>query len=80
MKVYILAGDIIQVVLSQRLKLETNVSAFDIYRALRVINPSPYMFYLEMGDLKVLGSSPETMIKLTDGKVFVKPIASPTNE
>ena len=62
-------------VLSQRLKIDTDVPPFDIYRALRVINPSPYMFYLEMDNLRVLGSSPETMIKLTDGQVFVKPIA-----
>lgn len=68
-------GDIFQVVLSQRLQMETKALPFDIYRALRVINPSPYMFYLEMEDLKILGSSPETMIKLTDGQVFVKPIA-----
>jgi anthranilate synthase component I len=74
-KKHIQKGDVFQVVLSQRLQVETKALPFDIYRALRVINPSPYMFYVEMENLKVLGSSPETMIKLTDGQVFVKPIA-----
>jgi len=74
-KEYIKKGDIFQGVLSQRLKVQSTVPSFDIYRALRVINPSPYMFYLEMGGLHVLGSSPETMVKLDNGKVEVKPIA-----
>ena len=74
-KEHIKRGDIFQVVLSQRLKVETQADPFDIYRALRVINPSPYMFYLEMEDTKVLGSSPETLIKLDNGRVMVKPIA-----
>ncbi len=74
-KKYIKRGDIFQVVLSQRLEAETQANPFDIYRALRVINPSPYMFFLEMNGLQVLGSSPETLIKLSNGQVFVKPIA-----
>lgn len=74
-KKYIRRGDIFQVVLSQRLKVETEAKPFDIYRALRVINPSPYMFYLELGELRVMGSSPETMIKLEGDEVLVKPIA-----
>lgn len=74
-KHYIKRGDIFQVVLSQRLMVDTHAQPFDIYRALRVVNPSPYMFYMEMDDVKVLGSSPETLVKLNDDKVYVKPIA-----
>ena len=58
-KNYILEGDAIQVVLSQRLKFNISKDPFTIYRALRSINPSPYMYYLKFGDLKVVGSSPE---------------------
>ena len=74
-KEYIRAGDIFQVVPSQRLRVETTVSPFDIYRALRVINPSPYMFYLKFGDLRLVGSSPEVMVKVENRKVTVRPIA-----
>ncbi len=74
-KKYIQQGDIFQGVLSQRLEVETEAEPFNIYRALRVINPSPYMYYLEMDDVKVIGSSPEALVKLTDGRVSVKPIA-----
>jgi anthranilate synthase component 1 len=74
-KEYILAGDIFQVVLSQRLAARTKAKPFDVYRALRVINPSPYMFFLNMDDLKLVGSSPEIMVKVESGKVTVRPIA-----
>ncbi|NOY60094.1 MAG: anthranilate synthase component I [Calditrichaeota bacterium] len=74
-KKYIKRGDIFQVVLSQRLLIETQSNPFDIYRALRVINPSPYMFFLQMDGLNILGSSPETLIRLSNGRVLVKPIA-----
>ncbi len=74
-KEYILAGDIFQVVLSQRLAARTTADPFNIYRTLRVINPSPYMFYLHLGDLKLIGSSPEVMVKVETGKVTVRPIA-----
>ena len=74
-KEYIRSGDILQVVLSQRLKAETNADPFDIYRTLRVINPSPYMFYLKFKDLIIIGSSPEVMVKVEEGKVTVRPIA-----
>ncbi len=74
-KEYIKKGDIFQGVLSQRLRVSTDTNPFDIYRALRVINPSPYMFYLDMDNTSILGSSPETLVKLEDGKVLVKPIA-----
>jgi anthranilate synthase component 1 len=62
-KEYISAGDVFQTVLSQRLELEPGVPAFDIYRALRRINPSPYLYYLRMDGLEILGSSPEMLVK-----------------
>jgi anthranilate synthase component I len=74
-KAYIEAGDIIQVVLAQRLETETPTDAFEIYRALRFINPSPYMFYLELEDLRLIGSSPETMVRLTGDTIELRPIA-----
>ena len=74
-KRYILEGDAIQVVLSQRLKFSINCNPFDIYRALRTINPSPYMYYLEFGGLQVVGSSPEVLVRLEEEKVEVRPIA-----
>jgi len=74
-KEYIKAGDVIQVVLCQRLETETNTDPFEIYRALRFINPSPYMFYLELEDLRVIGSSPETMVRLTGDTIELRPIA-----
>jgi anthranilate synthase component 1 len=74
-KEYIKAGDIIQVVISQRLKAQTQADPFNVYRSLRVINPSPYMFFLKMKNLTLIGSSPEVMVKVVDGKVNVRPIA-----
>jgi len=74
-KKHIERGDIFQVVLSQRLEAEISIPAFDIYRGLRVINPSPYMFYMELGEVTLLGSSPETLVKLEGDQVYVKPIA-----
>lgn len=74
-KEYIRAGDIFQVVISQRLKAQTKADPFSIYRILRVINPSPYMFYLKMGNLKLIGSSPEVMVKVDGKKITVRPIA-----
>ncbi len=74
-KEYIKAGDIIQVVLCQRLETETSTDPFEIYRALRFINPSPYMFYLELEDLRIIGSSPETMVRLTGDTIELRPIA-----
>jgi len=74
-KEYIRAGDIFQVVPSQRLKSETRARPFDIYRALRVINPSPYMFYLKLGALQLIGSSPEVMVRVENRRVTVRPIA-----
>jgi anthranilate synthase component 1 len=74
-KEYIRAGDVIQVVLCQRLETETAAAPFEVYRALRFINPSPYMFYLELEDLRVIGSSPETMVRLTGDTIELRPIA-----
>jgi len=74
-KEFIKAGDVIQVVLSQRLETETRTDPFEIYRALRFVNPSPYMFYLELEDLHVIGSSPETMVRLTGDTIELRPIA-----
>ncbi|MCR4345239.1 MAG: anthranilate synthase component I [Candidatus Scalindua sp.] len=74
-KEYIRAGDIIQAVLSQRLQTEINAKPINIYRTLRVINPSPYMFYIKMKDLELIGSSPEVMVKVENGNINVRPIA-----
>lgn len=74
-KEYIKAGDVFQVVLSQRLAVKTQADPFNVYRSLRVINPSPYMFYLDLGELKLIGSSPEVMVKVERGKITVRPIA-----
>ena len=74
-KEYIRSGDIIQAVLSQRLELSVESSPFDIYRALRSINPSPYMYYLKLGDFSLVGSSPEIMVRCEDGVVELRPIA-----
>ena len=74
-KEYILAGDIFQVVLSQRLEMEPGVEPFQIYRALRMVNPSPYLFYLHLDDTVILGSSPEMLVKVENGEVHYRPIA-----
>jgi len=74
-KEYIAAGDIFQVVLSQRLDFTPDVPPFDIYRALRAVNPSPYMYFLKMGDTHVLGSSPEMLVRVTGRKLEYRPIA-----
>ncbi|MFH1541696.1 MAG: anthranilate synthase component I [bacterium] len=75
MKEYIKAGDIIQGVPAQRLETTFKKDPFDIYRVLRMINPSPYMFYLKFGDIKLAGSSPEVMVRLEDGEATIRPIA-----
>ncbi|GAB4165763.1 MAG: anthranilate synthase component I [Candidatus Promineifilaceae bacterium] len=76
-KEHIRAGDIFQVVLSQRLTRRTSAHPFAIYRALRMLNPSPYMFYFDFGshDMQVIGSSPEMHVRLEDGVASVRPIA-----
>lgn len=74
-KEYILAGDIIQVVLSQRFHTQSQLNPFALYRALRHINPSPYLFYLRQGDLVLIGSSPEILVRLEAGNIELRPIA-----
>ena len=72
---YIRAGDIFQVVLSQRFQTEFRSDPFWLYRALRALNPSPYMFYLKYPDFSLVGSSPEILVQLKSGKVYLRPIA-----
>jgi anthranilate synthase component 1 len=74
-KAYIRAGDIFQVVPSQRFSARTNAEPFEIYRALRVINPSPYMYFLRLGDVSVVGSSPEMLVKIQGRDASYRPIA-----
>ncbi|MFS8664223.1 MAG: anthranilate synthase component I [Limnochordales bacterium] len=72
---YIAAGEVLQVVLSQRLRTLLRRDPFDVYRVLRSVNPSPYMFYLDFGDHQLVGSSPEVMVRLEDGRAQLRPIA-----
>ena len=74
-KEYIAAGDIFQVVLSQRLDFTPEAAPLNIYRALRAVNPSPYMYFLKMGDMHILGSSPEMLVRVTGRKLEYRPIA-----
>ncbi len=72
---YIRAGDIFQVVFAQRFQLEFGGDPFDIYRVLRTVNPSPYMFHIEQAGLQILGASPEILVRVQDGTLEVRPIA-----
>ena len=72
---YILAGDIFQVVLAQRFDLEGTYVPFDVYRVLRQVNPSPYMYFIRHDEATIVGSSPEPMVQVTDGRVVSRPIA-----
>ncbi len=74
-KEYIRAGDIFQVVLSQRLRVGSGADPMDIYRALRVVNPSPFMFFLKTRDVTLLGSSPEIMVRVENGEITSRPLA-----
>jgi anthranilate synthase component 1 len=74
-KEYIVDGDVMQVVISQRLSIPFHARPLDLYRALRSLNPSPYMYYMDLGDAYVVGSSPEILVRFEDGKVTVRPIA-----
>ncbi len=74
-KDYIAAGDVYQIVLSVLFKGRSNVAPFEVYRALRLLNPSPYMFYLDFGDLQLAGSSPEALVKLNGRQASLRPIA-----
>ncbi|HEY0672465.1 MAG TPA: chorismate-binding protein, partial [Longimicrobiales bacterium] len=72
---YIAAGDVFQVVLSQRLAMPLTAPPFELYRGLRSLNPSPYLFFLELDDLALVGSSPEVLVRAEQGRVIVRPIA-----
>jgi anthranilate synthase component I len=72
---YIKAGDAFQVVPSQRFSVETKADPFDIYRALRVVNPSPFLFYLPFADFTLIGSSPEILVRVEEGEVTIRPLA-----
>lgn len=74
-KEYVMSGDVVQVVLSQRFDRPFAIPPFNIYRALRVINPSPYMYYIDTGDAKLVGSSPEILVRLEGKKIILRPIA-----
>ena len=74
-KEYIKAGDIIQVVLSQRFEKEALTNPFTIYRAIRLVNPSPYMYYIDSGDYQIVGSSPEILVRLEGDRIILRPIA-----
>jgi anthranilate synthase component 1 len=74
-KEYIVAGDIFQVVPSQRFSMDVTVDSLAIYRALRTVNPSPYMFHVNLGDHQLVGASPELLVRVEDGEVQVRPIA-----
>ncbi|NGQ94565.1 anthranilate synthase component I [Brevibacillus sp. SYP-B805] len=74
-KAYIAAGDIFQVVLSQRFEVETAVDPFSVYRVLRTLNPSPYMYYLQFEKETIVGASPELQVRVEDGRVEMRPIA-----
>ncbi|ARK30313.1 anthranilate synthase component I [Halalkalibacter krulwichiae] len=74
-KEYIKAGDVFQTVLSQRFEMNLSASALDVYRVLRMVNPSPYLFYLKFDEVEVVGSSPERLVQVQDGHVEIHPIA-----
>jgi len=74
-KEYIVAGDIFQVVLSQRFSIDVDAKPFDLYRVLRTVNPSPYMYFLSLGEHSVIGASPEMLVRVENGEVEVRPIA-----
>ena len=74
-KDYIMSGDVVQVILSQRFERKFDIEPFHIYRALRVINPSPYMYYIDTGDAQLVGSSPEILVRLEGRKIILRPIA-----
>lgn len=74
-KEYILAGDVMQVVLSQRMRLKLAARPIDVYRALRSLNPSPYMYFFDLGDFHVVGASPEVLVRIQDNQAMVRPIA-----
>ncbi len=74
-KEHIIEGDIFQIVLSQKFSIKNEIPPFDIYRALRSVNPSPYSFYLNFPEIKIIGSSPEVLVRVRDRRVMTRPLA-----
>ena len=74
-KEYILAGDVFQALLARRIRVPRDFTGTDLYRAIRVLNPSPYMYHLVLDDLEIVGSSPELLVRVAEGRVVVRPIA-----
>ena len=74
-KDYILSGDVFQVVLSQRMSVPFKARSLDVYRALRALNPSPYMYFIDLGDTQIVGSSPEVMVRVKNRQITLRPIA-----
>jgi len=74
-KKYIACGEAFQIVLSQRFSTDNFSNSFNIYRGLRTINPSPYMYYINFGDFEIIGSSPEPLVKIDGRKILTRPIA-----
>ncbi len=74
-KEYIRSGDVFQAVLSQRFEMDISVTGMELYRVLRMINPSPYLFYLKVNDVEIVGSSPERLVQIQDGHIEIHPIA-----
>jgi anthranilate synthase component 1 len=74
-KEYILSGDVFQVVLSQRMSVPFQARPLDVYRALRALNPSPYMYFIDLGDTQIVGSSPEVLVRVQNRQVTLRPIA-----
>src|SRR3546814_17977005 len=74
-KDYIAAGDIFQVVLSQRFSTQFDLPPFDLYRALRRINPSPFLYFLDLPGFALIGSSPDILVRVRDGEITIRPIA-----
>ena len=74
-KQYIIDGDVMQVVLAQRLSIELDIAPLHVYRALRHLNPSPYLYYMDLGDFHIVGSSPEILVRLEDGVITTRPLA-----
>src|SRR3546814_10452744 len=79
-KDYIAAGDIFQVVLSQRFSTPFDLPPFDLYRALRRINPSPFLYFLDLPGFALIGSSPEILVRVRDGEITIRPIAGRSEE
>ncbi|WP_197472911.1 chorismate-binding protein, partial [Oleiphilus sp. HI0123] len=74
-KEYVLSGDVMQTVISQRMSIPFTAEPLNLYRSLRCLNPSPYMYFLNLGEFHIVGSSPEILARVEEGEVTVRPIA-----